>query len=140
MRFVFYVTLIAVDAVVGLSSAMAADISPAEAGARYGQALSIAKFCPGGKLAAKAEALPGSYAGADAEIFNKESGTVTSAWDKAFACIEVDPESNRYTQCRKMLLTSCRQGWIEIGPEGRNLPGLVDVDFAAWAEKHPAPD
>lgn len=118
----------------------AAGISPAEAGARYGQALAIAKFCPGGKLAAKADALPGSYTGADAETFKKEAANVTLAWDKTFDCVEIDPDTRRTTQCRKMRLTSCRQGWLEIGPEGRDMRGLVDVDFGAWAEKHPPPD
>lgn len=116
--------------------ARAADISAAEAGARYGQALAVAKICPGGKLTAKAEALPGGFTGADADTFKKESDNVTTAWDKAFACVEVDPNTNRTTTCRKMRITSCRQAWVEIGPEGRNVPGLVDVDFNAWAEQH----
>lgn len=117
----------------------AADITVAEAGARYGQALAGAKFCPGGKVTAKAEALPGTYTSVDATKFKSEAENVTKAWDKAFACVEFDPTANRSTECRKMRLTSCRQAWIEIGPEGRNLPGLLDVDFSAWADKHPEP-
>ena len=119
------------------ASVNAADVSVAEAGARYGQANAGAKFCPGGKITAKATALSEAYTGADAESFKSEAKKVTDAWDTAFACIEVDPDSRRTTQCRKMRLTSCRQAWIEIGPEGRNVPGLLDVDFSAWEEKHP---
>ena len=119
------------------ASAYAGDISVAEAGARHGQALSAAKICPGGKITAKGEALPGSYSGDDTAVFKAESEKVTAAWDKAFQCEEVDPATHHSTTCRRMKLISCRQAWIEIGPEGRNIPGLLDVDFSAWAEKHP---
>ena len=123
-----------------LAPAVAADVTATSAGQRYGQSLSVAKFCPGGKLSAKAEALPSGFTGAELETFKKESSAVTEGWDKAFACVEVDAGTNRTTQCRKMRLTSCRQAWVEIGPEGRDMPGLVDVDFGAWAEKHPPKD
>jgi hypothetical protein len=114
------------------SRASAGDISVAEAGARYGQAKSAAKFCPGGRVTAKAETLAHSYIGENIAVFKAEEVKVTEAWDKAFACIEIDPNTNRTTQCRKMRITSCRQAWIEIGVEGRNIQGLLDVDFSAW--------
>lgn len=117
--------------------AQAADVTAAEAGARFGQATAAAKTCPGGKVTAKASGLVGAYTGEDAAVFQAEALKVTDAWEKAFACVEVDPTSRRTTQCRKMRLTSCRQAWIEIGPEGRDLAGLLDVDFAAWVEEHP---
>lgn len=122
---------------VAFAPAHAGDITIAEAGARFGQATAAAKFCPGGKITAKAEALAGSYTGENASTFKAQADNVTAAWEKAFNCIEVDPNTRRTTQCRKMRLTSCRQAWIEIGSEGRNVPGLLDVDFNAWAEKHP---
>ena len=121
------------------AGADAGDISAAEAGARYGQAMAGAKFCPGGKVTAKAEAIRASFSGDNTAIFTAEAEKVTVAWDKAFACVEVDPNNHRTTQCRKLRLASCRQAWIEIGTEGRNMPGLLDVDFGAWAEKHPGP-
>jgi hypothetical protein len=128
---------LAIGAGAMLSPASAGDISVAEAGARYGQAKAAAKFCPGGTVSAKAETLAKSFVGENTAVFKAEEVKVTEAWDKAFACIEVDPNTNRTTQCRKMRLTSCRQAWIEIGAEGRNVPGLLDVDFGAWEEKHP---
>ena len=131
----------ALSAALGLSMAFApahaGDITVAEAGARFGQATAAAKFCPGGKITAKADSLAGAYTGEDATVFKAQADNVTAAWDKAFTCVEVDPTTRRTTQCRKMILTSCRQAWIEIGPEGRNVPGLLDVDFNAWAEQHP---
>jgi hypothetical protein len=122
-----------------ISVAYAGDISASDAGARYGQAQSAAKFCPGGKVTVKAETLAKSYTGETAATFKSGAETVIAAWDKTFACIEIDPATNRQTQCRKMRLTSCRQAWVEIGSEGKDLPGLLDVDFSAWAEKYEDP-
>ncbi len=131
-RSIFAVLSIVIGLGMMLEPATAGDISVAEAGARYGQAKSAAKFCPGGKVTAKAESLAQSYIGENTAVFKAEEVKVTEAWDKAFACIEIDPNTNRTTQCRKMRITSCRQAWIEIGVEGRNIQGLLDVDFSAW--------
>ncbi len=118
------------------ATAHGGELSVSDAGARYGQAQSASKFCPGGKITDKAESLAQSFTGDDAAVFKAGADNVTAAWDKAFACIEIDPATNRKTECRKMRLTSCRQAWIEIGAEGKDVPGLLDVDFSAWVEKN----
>jgi hypothetical protein len=110
------------------TGARAGDPTPAEAGARYGQATSAAKICPGGVVTAKAEALAKSFTGADLETFKAEAAKVTAAWDKAFACNEIEP-SGRPTQCRTIKVRSCREAWIEIGPEGRAIPGLLNLNL-----------
>jgi len=118
--------------------ASAAEMTVAEAGARYGQALSAAKFCPGGKITGTATALPSQFNGADAETFQVEAGKVTAGWGQAFDnCVEIDPATHKQTTCRRMKVTSCRQAWIEIGPEGRDFPGLLDTDFSKIKEIDP---
>jgi hypothetical protein len=109
--------------------ALAGDISAADAGARYGQAVAAAKICPGGVVTDKAKALKASFIDGNASTFQAEADKVTEGWDKVFNCVERDPNTGRTTSCRKMKLVNCRQAWLEIGPEGKAVAGLLDLNF-----------
>lgn len=107
----------------------AADMSAAQAGSRIGQALSAAKLCPGARATAKITALAKSYGETNPAVIKTEADKIVASWDKALGCVESNPEIKLYTGCRKTKILSCNSAWGEIGPEGTELPGLLD--FAA---------
>jgi hypothetical protein len=115
--------------------AAAAEPTVAEAGARYGQAQSVTKFCPAGVLTEKARTLKSNYVDDNAKVFDAEAVKVVEGWDKAFACKDRDPDTHKITQCGKMKLTSCRQAWLEIGPDGKAIPGLIELNLENWGKE-----
>lgn len=97
------------------------------AGRRYGQALAVQAQCPGGKATAKAEALKARFSGAEAQVVTAEANRVVADWKAALGCVEADPETGRMiASCRKLKKVTCSQAWLEIGPEGSAVPGLVE--------------
>ncbi len=105
---------------------LAADLSPQDAGARMGQALSAAKFCPGAKTTSKMLDLPKTFGDADQAVIKAEAEKIIAAWTAALTCVESNPEIKMYTGCRKTKIMTCNATWREIGPDGTELPGLVD--------------
>lgn len=102
-------------------------LSVQEQGARHGQALAAARFCPGALLSDKAEKLGATLNKNEREVFNDNSEKVEKAWEKAFQCTDVDPAQTREINgCRRAKIMSCTMTWQEIGPEGTALQGLLD--------------
>ena len=100
---------------------------PGAAGRRYGQARAVSAQCPGGKATAKAEALKARFSGEQAQVFTAEANRVVADWKAALGCVEADPETGRMiASCRKIKKVTCSQAWLEIGPEGSAMPGLVE--------------
>jgi hypothetical protein len=100
--------------------------NPRDAGIRYGQAAGMAAVCIDMKPTAKAEALAGTFTGADLEKFKVQAETVLTSWKKMMACAHTsDPNP-----CRLAFQMSCREGYKEIGPGGSVAPGLVDMSKA----------
>ncbi len=100
--------------------------NPRDAGIRYGQAAGMAAVCLDMKPTAKAEALAGSFTGADLEKFKVQADTVLASWKKTLACAHTsDPNP-----CRLAFQMSCREGYNEIGPSGSVAPGLVETTKA----------
>jgi len=106
----------------------AASLSLDEVGARHGQAVSAAKICPGARTTAKLEQLAASITRVDLATFEAASQKIVVAWDKAFACQDVDPAQapREINSCRKSKILSCTTTWREIGPDGSALPGLLE--------------
>lgn len=93
---------------------------------RYGQASAVATHCPGGKVTAAGEALKAKHGGKPE--FDAEVARIKDEWAKALGCQEADPETGRMNErCRKLKRLSCAEAWTEIGPEGRVLPGLIEL-------------
>ena len=100
-------------------------VTVAEAGTRYGQALAAERFCPGGRLTASARAL--HDAEPDRATFDREAEKIVESWTAALSCLEADPATGRpIASCRRIKMLSCRQAWLEIGPEGTMMPGLLE--------------
>ena len=98
-----------------------------ERGARHGQALAAARFCPGAKLSEKAEKLKETLNQDEILVFTKQSENVLISWEKAFLCTDVDPAQTREINgCRKAKILSCTTTWKEIGPEGTAFQGLLE--------------
>lgn len=103
----------------------AGTVTAAEAGTRYGQALAAERFCPGGRLTASARAL--HDAEQDRATFDREAAKIVESWTAALSCQEADPATGRpIASCRRIKMLSCRQAWLEIGPEGTMMPGLLE--------------
>jgi hypothetical protein len=105
-----------------------------EQGARHGQAIAAMATCPGAKTTLKVAELAAAVAPGDREAFQAASDRIVKAWQKAFACQDVDPAQSprEMNGCRKAKILSCTMTWREIGPEGSALPGLLD--FAPSSE------
>lgn len=117
------------------SAQTAAPLSVKEQGARHGQALAAAKICPGARVTANVAALAAAVADADKAAFAASSADIVAAWDKAFACTDVDPAQTREINgCRKAKILSCSTTWQEIGPDGMALPGLLEFKPADAAD------
>lgn len=98
-----------------------------ERGARHGQALAAARFCPGARLSDEAEKLQITLNKSERVVFNENSQKVKASWEKAFQCTDVDPAQTREINgCRRAKIISCTMTWQEIGPEGTALPGLLE--------------
>jgi hypothetical protein len=116
--------LFAITAPVAADSADPID----EQGARHGQAIAAMATCPGAKTTIKVAELAAAVAPDDREAFQAASNRIIEAWQKAFACQDVDPAQSprEMNGCRKAKILSCTMTWREIGPEGSALPGLLD--------------
>ncbi|MGE5266570.1 MAG: hypothetical protein ACM3L9_04305 [Deltaproteobacteria bacterium] len=103
-------------------------LSVDELGARHGQALAAAKICPGARTTAKVTELAASLTTGERPAFEAASNKILAAWDKAFACKDVDPAQypREVNSCRKAKILSCSSTWTEIGPEGSAIPGLLE--------------
>jgi hypothetical protein len=99
-----------------------------EQGARHGQAIAAMATCPGAKTTIKVAELAASVSSEDREAFEAASNRIIEAWQKAFACQDVDPAQSprEMNGCRKAKILSCTMTWREIGPEGSALPGLLE--------------
>jgi hypothetical protein len=107
-----------------LESARAAvsELTPRDAGGRYGQALGAIEVCIGTTITDKAAALPSIYEGADLDAFKAQSSKIYDAWIKVKPCAnEAEP-----SQCKVIAEESCAGAIAEIGPSGTILPGLLD--------------
>ncbi len=113
------------------NSASGARLTAIEAGAYFGQAKSVATFCPGGRLTGGADTLSSGYQGADRDLFEAEAQRIEAQWRVAMACREADEAGRPNTQCRRIKLLTCRQAWAEIGPEGNRVPGLITFEIDA---------
>ncbi len=128
MRLTVRAALLIAGLAAAAASATAEEGSDAvSAGRRYGQAIAVSAQCPGGKATAKAEALKARFSGSDAQAFMAEADRVVADWKAALGCVEADPETGRMiASCRKIKKVTCSQAWLEIGPEGNAMPGLVE--------------
>jgi hypothetical protein len=105
----------------------AAEMSAADQGIRYGQALAAVRTCPGARLTPKAIALEQGVALTDRGTFRDASDRIVAAWANAFACKDVDPAQTRdINGCRRAKILSCTTTWQEIGPDGTALRGLLE--------------
>ncbi len=102
-------------------------LSPEVAGAHHGQAVAAARICPGARLTPAADAAITAYSGAAADQFAAQSALIVAAWEKAFSCTDIDPAQFRdINGCRKSKILSCTTAWREVGPDGSELPGLLE--------------
>lgn len=125
MRLLPIILLLAVPTTVHAGSA---SLSIDDLGARHGQALAAAKLCPGARTTPKVAELAASQPVADRAAFEVASRRILAAWDKAFACTDVDPAQNprEANSCRKNKILTCTSTWSEIGPDGSAVPGLLE--------------
>jgi hypothetical protein len=118
------IILLAVSVPVAADTASSID----EQGARHGQAIAAMTTCPGAKTTVKVAELAAAIAPEDREAFEAASQRIVEAWQKAFACQDVDPAQSprEMNGCRKAKILSCTMTWREIGPDGSALPGLLE--------------
>jgi len=107
---------------VGVRPLQAADLSPKDAGARYGQAMGTALACRGARLAPAAQRLEAAYAGAALEQFASAATQVAALWRTAMSC----EKAREINACRLMMERNCVIAESEIGPQGTALPGLLE--------------
>ncbi len=100
-----------------------AELSPRNAGARYGQAAGVALVCYGIRTTAAIEPLKSRFTGADLLTFNEEAEKVLASWRDLQTC----RDSSGPNECRLTQVWSCRDALREIGPNGTALPGLVET-------------
>lgn len=106
--------------------------APNDSGAFYGVALAAAELCPGGVLTEQAKELPGKVDANARAAFQELADKTLAGWRSLFACREADPENGRpNTGCRRAKLMSCRQAWIDLGPEGTQMRGMIDFKMDA---------
>jgi hypothetical protein len=101
-----------------------AEMNAREAGARYGQALGVALVCYG--LRTRSDGLSRlAAAHSDAKDhpdFQAEADKVLKSWQEASSC----QNAGGPNPCRLVHEWSCRDALREIGPQGTELPGLVE--------------
>lgn len=102
----------------------AAGLSARDLGARYGQALGAVLACPGYGVTAKAEALASGLSRGEMEDFKREAAVVVGLWRRIPVC---DAATNGPNECRLANDLSCREAMRDVGPEGRVVPGLIEV-------------
>lgn len=130
----------------GVDRAMASDPAPLtvkDLGVRHGQAIAAVRICPGARLTVKVATLGTNLTRPDLAVFRDESDRILTAWASAFSCRDVDPAQTREINgCRRAKILSCNQTWREIGPEGTELPGLIQFrpdDGGKDTPANPAP-
>lgn len=106
---------------VGGSALEAADLSPKDAGARYGQAIGASLSCRGARLTPAAQRLEAAYAGAALEEFKSAAAKIAALWRTAMSC----EKAREINACRLMMERNCAIAASEIGPRGAALPGLL---------------
>lgn len=100
-----------------------AQMTPHDAGSRYGQALGAIEICPGTQTTVKVPALNRIYTGADLQAFQAQAFRIYNAWIKLKQCATVEDPS----ECRVVIEESCAAATIEIGPSGTVFPGLLEA-------------
>jgi len=99
-----------------------AQMTPHDAGSRYGQALGAVEICPGAQTTVKVPALNTIYTGAELQAFQAQASRIFNAWIKLKQCSMLDDPS----ECRVVIEESCAAAVIEIGPSGTVFPGLLE--------------
>jgi len=99
-----------------------APLTPAQAGARYGQALGAVEICPGWTASERATDLGKSFTGDDLATFKSQTAKTLDAWIAVRNCVrQQDPN-----ECKVIMDKSCSSAVAEIGPGGSAVPGLID--------------
>lgn len=99
-----------------------AQMTPHDAGSRYGQALGAIEICPDTRTTVKVPALNTIYTGAELQAFQAQASRIYNAWIKLKQCATVDNPS----ECRVVVEESCAAAITEIGPSGTVFPGLLE--------------
>lgn len=111
-----------VCATLAFDHAFASELSPRDAGARFGQALGALEICHGASLTAAGDALRSAFAGSDNEVFKAQAAKIFDAWMAVKNCVNGrDPN-----QCKIIMDKSCAAAEAEIGKNGAIMPGLVE--------------
>lgn len=96
-------------------------LTPAQAGARYGQALGAVEICPGWTTTARADELSRNFTGDDLVAFKSQTAKILDAWIAVRNCVrQQDPN-----ECKVIMDKSCSSAVAEIGPNGSSVPGLI---------------
>ena len=97
------------------------EMTPYDAGSRYGQALGAVEICPGAQTTTKVPALNTLYTGENLQAFNAQARKIYEAWIKLKQCTLLDDPS----ECKVIVDESCAAAVSEIGASGSVLPGLI---------------
>lgn len=97
------------------------EMTPYDAGSRYGQALGAVEICPGAQTTTKVPALNTLYTAENLQEFNAQARKIYEAWIKLKQCTLLDDPS----ECRVIVDESCAAALSEIGSSGSVLPGLL---------------
>lgn len=99
-----------------------AQMTPHDAGSRYGQALGAIEICPDTRTTVKVPALNTIYTGPDFQAFQTQASRIYNAWIKLKQCATIEDPS----ECRVVVEESCAAAITEIGPSGTVFPGLLE--------------
>jgi hypothetical protein len=100
-----------------------AGLSARDAGRRGGEAAGAAILCEQLKVTGKVAELRGHYQGEDLAEFDAEASKIMQAWEQVKGCVNgQDPN-----QCKIAQQTSCVLALREVGPQGKIVPGLVEL-------------
>ena len=99
-----------------------ANLTPRDAGSRYGQALGAAEVCTGIKATERALTLSALYEKEDLETFKAQEKKIYDAWIRVKHCIREDDPNH----CTLIIEESCAAAVTEIGPAGSAMPGLIE--------------
>jgi hypothetical protein len=97
------------------------EMTPYDAGSRYGQALGAVEICPGAQTTTKVPALNTLYTDENLKTFNAQARKIYEAWIKLKQCTLLDDPG----ECKVIVDESCAAALSEIGSSGTVLPGLL---------------
>jgi hypothetical protein len=97
------------------------EMTPYDAGSRYGQALGAVEICPGAQTTTKVPVLNTLYTDDNLQTFNAQAKKIYEAWIKLKQCTLLDDPS----ECKVIVDESCAAALSEIGSSGTVLPGLL---------------